>query len=363
MLSSDVPPALPRRASRAVEAAEFLRECLRQGTWPHHLPGELKLAQQLQVGRNTIRAALAQLESEGLITNQMGRRREVTGRFQTATETKSQVAVLLLGIPYHALASSTLLWMEALRLRLLGTGWQLVVKVESSAFRRAPAQVLETLTAEHPGAVWILHRSTEVMQQWFQNNGQKAVIAGTQHASISLPQVDTDYRALSRHAAARLVAMGHRQLLILSSHTALAGDAESEIGFCEGAGEARVDVATHNETPEGVISALRQALESRPLTTALFVLRADHFATALTWLLSQGVSIPEQMSVISRDDEPFLRHLHPEPTRYQRSAETFAKKLARLITTCGERTRPETASALLMPDFLRGGTLGPVARR
>lgn len=359
-MSANPSPALPRRTPRAEEAARFLRDQLSGGAWTRLLPGETELARQLQVGRNTIRAALSQLEEEGLIKTQMGRRRKVTGTPAVAVgaAVSTQIAVLLLAQPYSALAPSTLLWMEALRLRLLGLGWQLQVRVESAAFRQHPSRFLESLTGEHPGAVWVLHRSTPAMQRWFANQGLRAVIAGSPQPGITLPWADTDYRAASRHAAARLTALGHRHLAVLESRIEFAGDTESVAGFREGAGQATVQVITHNDTPTGVMASLRQILEMRPRPTSIFVLRAEPFSTVLTWLLQQGLRIPGQMSLMCRDDEPFLQHLHPEPTRYQRSPEAFAKKLSRLITEhslLGKK--PQTAS-LIMPDFIKGGTVG-----
>jgi DNA-binding LacI/PurR family transcriptional regulator len=362
-MSHDPTPALPRRAARAMEAANHLRQRLLSCAWPRLLPGEVELARQLQVGRNTLRAALAQLQIEGLLKTQKGRRREVTGHLTPQEDARRQVAVLLLAMPYHGLASSTLLWMEALRLRLQGAGWTLRIQVEGAAYRRAPGRVLDRLLAEEPGAVWVLYRSTTTMQQWFEKQGGRSVIAGTRHVGSALPQVDMDYRAASRHAAARLTALGHKHLVILAPRAQLAGDSESIAGFREGAGAAKVEVITHNDTVDGVVATLRQMSKQRPSPTGLLVLRAEHCATCLTWLLQQGVSIPGQMSVISRDDDPFLQHLHPEPTRYRRSAEIYAKKLARLITTCGDASPLAAAAPLLMPDFVKGGTLGAVARR
>ncbi|MBB5040401.1 substrate-binding domain-containing protein [Prosthecobacter dejongeii] len=363
MLSDTASLSLPVRPKRAAEVAVFLRECLLKGTWPRYLPGEMELAHQLQVGRNTLRAALAQLESEGLVKTHMGRRREVTGCCATVPPPTLQTAWLLLCSPPHTLASSTLLWMETLRLRLQGAGWHLQMKVVSAAFRSNPTQILETLTSEHPHGVWILHRSTQAMQRWFENQGIKTVIAGTPHAGISLPQVDTDYRATSRHAATRLTALGHQHLVIVASQVKLAGDAESVAGFQEGAGQAQVQVMTHQDTPASVIAGLRRLFAKSSAPTAFFVLRADHLATVQTWLLGQGYRIPGQISLLSRDDESFLLHLHPEPARYRRSAETFAKKLARLVISCGEGRTIREASRLLMPEFLRGESLGPAPIR
>lgn len=358
---SALPPALPRRTPRAAEAAAFLRERLRSGCWSQLLPGEVDLARQLQVGRNTIRAALAQLEEEGWITTQMGCRRRVTSLVPTVTPSESAVstAVLLLATPLHALAPTTLLWMDTLRQQLRGSGWHLETEVQPAAFKKNPAGILAALTAGHPSSVWILHRAPQATQAWFQARQIPAVVAGTRHEGLSLPQVDTDYRAVCRHAATRLASLGHRRLGLLTSRVQLAGDAESVAGFYEGAGGAEVELLSHNETPAGVAAVLKAAFASArtgPRMTALFSLRAEHHATAITWLLAHGVRIPGQLSLLCRDDEPFLQHLYPEPARYRRSAETFAKKLARLVIQC---TQPGSAvrSVLLMPDFVRGESL------
>ncbi len=63
-MSPDPAPPLPRRLSLAAETAACLRARIQQGTWHQHLPGELELARELQVGRNTLRAALKALEQE-----------------------------------------------------------------------------------------------------------------------------------------------------------------------------------------------------------------------------------------------------------------------------------------------------------
>lgn len=358
-----VPQALPRRASRASEATQFLREKLLSGCWPHLLPGEVELARQLQVGRNTVRSALAQLESEGWISTQMGRRRQVTASPPPGRSAQTVVkrATLLLATPLHTLAPNTLLWMDTLRQQLLGSGWLLETQVQPAAFKKNPAAALSSLTAGSPATVWILHRAPQATQTWFQTRQVPAVVAGTRHGSLSLPQVDTDYRAVCRHAAARLTSLGHRRLGLLTSRLQLAGDAESVAGFLEGAGSAEVEMLPHNETPEGVVATLKAAFSvaaSRP--TALFSLRAEHHATALSWLLAQGLRIPAHLSLLCRDDEPFLHHLYPEPARYRRSAETFAKKLARLVVQCTQPGGQSAArSVLLMPDFVRGDSLGP----
>ncbi|MCX6858224.1 MAG: substrate-binding domain-containing protein [Verrucomicrobia bacterium] len=350
---------LPRRASLPLDVAAFLRGRLCAGAWGKFLPGELELVRELQVGRNTIRAALLILEKEGLLRTTSGRRREVVMDVpkRRAKLQPQKMAVLLLPAPWQTLAPSTLLWLDALRSRLLGSGWQLQMIVDAAAFRRTPAAALESLAARHPSAVWILLRSTAVMQRWFEKRQLSTVVAGSCHAGVRLLQVDTDFRATSRHAAARLVGLGHRHLAVLAPAVSFAGDDESLVGFREGAGDASWQIQRCHDSKASVIKVLRTLLSGSQRPTALFVLQAGHAATALTYLSQQGVAVPAQMSLLSRDHEPFFSHLVPEPARYEREPDVFAKKLAHLITALGDGLPPKKTQHLLMPTFVRGETL------
>lgn len=196
------------------------------------------------------------------------------------------------------------------------------------------------------------------MQHWFEKRQVCTVVAGSCHPGVSLPQVDMDFRATSRHAAARLAGLGHRRLAVLAPAVSFAGDDESLAGFREGAGDAFVQVHQCNDSKASVIKALRVILTDAQRPTAIFAFQGAHAATALTYLSQQGVSVPAQMSLLSRDHEPFLAHLVPEPARYERQPEVFAKKLAHLVTALGDGVPPKKAQHLLMPTFARGETLG-----
>ena len=69
-----------RRQSLPELTAGVLREGLLAGRWGGALPGEIKLALELGVGRNTVQAALRLLEAEGVLGKQgPGRSRTVVG--------------------------------------------------------------------------------------------------------------------------------------------------------------------------------------------------------------------------------------------------------------------------------------------
>ncbi len=56
---------IPQRRSLVAQTVEILRGMIQNGEWDTHLPTEAQLQERMQVGRNTVRAALEVMEKEG----------------------------------------------------------------------------------------------------------------------------------------------------------------------------------------------------------------------------------------------------------------------------------------------------------
>ena len=335
-------PNLPRRPSLIDETAAVLRQRLDEGEWTLRLPGEMELATLLQVGRNTVRSALRLLEDEGRLRTRNGLRRKIVSRRDSSEPGRH--AILLMAKPENEFPPSTPAWIAEARTRLETLGWTFRVLVEPDAYRAQPAPLLRQLCSGRREAVWILHRSTPAMQRWFQERGPATVLAGSRHEGVLLPQVEVDLGAVSRHAAGRFLARGHRHLAVLRPEGPFAGDAECVAAFREGATRADVAELRCRNGSSGVVAALRQHLRTSPRATGLYVLHPDHCATALSYLQSEGLRIPAELSLICRDDAPYLELLHPEPSRYRHSPRAFAS----------------TRRVLLMPRAIAGATLASV---
>ncbi len=345
---------LPRRHSLIEETAAVLRGRIDAGDWSLHLPGEHELAALLQVGRNTLRSALAILAAEGRIAGGNGRRREILGSPQR-TQTLRQ-ALLLMSKPVGEYPPATAAWIEGTRLRLESEGWTWRSIVEPGVYRGKPAGSLQTLTKGHGDGVWILHRSTPAMQRWFQEQRAACVLAGSRHEGITLPQVEIDYGAVSRHAAGRFLSRGHRSLAVLRPEAPFAGDDESVASFREACHGLEVREIRCRGRAFDVAEAVQAMLRKRARPTALYVLHAEHCLAALTSLQQAGISIPGDLSLICREDAPWLGWLCPEPARYRHSSKIFASRLAALVIRGGEGR-----SAWIMPSTIEGATLARVA--
>lgn len=373
---------LPQRSSLAAQTAQVLRKSIADGEWQQWLPGEIELARRLGIGRVTVRAALAELEREKLITAGQGRRRQIilnpeARRRAAAGAAASRAVGLLVPEPLHRLSGSTVFWIEELREHLERNGKSLELHVSAAAYRQQPEHALEQLVARSPSAGWVLHRSTPQMQAWFDQQAAPAVIAGSQHPGVTLPSIDVNYTAACRHAAGQFSTKGHRHLAILRPETTLAGDLQSVAAFSHGCQDVRC--VQHDASVPGICAAMEelfftrtpaQAQQSaqaqhppqqqpqRPRPTGLFVFHARYLLTVLGWLQRKGLRVPRDVSVVCRDHQPFLEFVLPAPTRYVLDKKIFARRLVRLVAAHIGGAPLYQPHQILLPTFVAGQTLG-----
>jgi DNA-binding LacI/PurR family transcriptional regulator len=100
-------------------------------------------------------------------------------------------------------------------------------------------------------------------------------------------------------------------------------------------------------------------MDQQPPPTALLVANAFHFVAVVTRLMQMGWKVPQEISVVSRDDDPFLSFILPTPARYLASPHTMAKTLLRPVLELLDGGVVTHRSIRIMPDFIKGDSLGP----
>ena len=357
---------IPQRVSLMAQTTAVLRDQLLAGTWPAVLPGEHALCARLHVSRVTLRAALAQLQREGLIKASQGRRREVAVCKKPRRSVASTVVALLSPVPLEAMQRFALYWIDDLREHLAEAGYHLEIHESRTCFVSRPASALEALAHRVRPAGWVLYQSTARMQQWFSDRAQPCVISGSRHPGVQLPSVDLDYRAVCRHAAGLMLAKGHRQIAFLNHDSGLAGDRESETGFLEASHAAAkpIEAAVHRHDGSlgGICRQLDALLGQAPPPTAMLVSKPQHLLTVLGHLNRRGLRVPEGISLVSRDDESFLQHVLPTIARYSARPAAMARKVSRLVLEMVRGGAVQPRDHRLMPEFIAGESLAPRSR-
>ena len=352
---------LPQKNTLQHQTAEILREQINQGAWKEWLPSERALCEMLQVSQVTVRAALRQLRRDGVIAAEDRVGSRIIRRRKNAPRAGNDAALLVCG-EFHHLPPSIILWVDQLRAMLAARGSRLQLFSGQAYARRNPAPALKKLVRQHPHPCWLLVSMSRDAQAWFQKNAIPCVVAGSVHEGIDLPGCDVDYRAACRHAAGVFLRRGHRRIAMLAKHSRAAGDICSEAGFLEafarsGSADALPVVCHYDDTVEGAAKAVRQLMARKPAPTALLVLTPFHYLTVISCLNQLGLSVPRDVSVISRFSETFHDYLLPRPAGYIIKTRQFARTLLRMITPALNGSLPPARVHYIMPEFLEGGTV------
>lgn len=350
---------LPHRKSLATQTSEILAREMRHGRWGKWLPEERELARLLQVSRFTVRRALDLLRQEGLLATQhgVGTLIKVGPSRRRATPTNASVGVLLPRALEQFRYFPTLV-VDDLKTLLYDRGQTLMIHVHPQVQARGPAQLLQKLVTQQRHACWLLMACGHDTQEWFSRNRIPAVVSGTCDAALGLPFVCLDNHALGRHAALTLIQHGHRQAgaLLTRSNPALRTGLLDVFGPQTGA-DAALTVCEVDDAAVSVARAVDRLLALPRRPTALFVAESNLYLAAFSRLAQRGVRVPADMSLLCRDDEPYLGSLLPAPVRYSKSPHTYAKLLLAHLAKVVDNEPLAQHGTYMMPEFLPGGTL------
>jgi DNA-binding LacI/PurR family transcriptional regulator len=356
-------PPMPSRGNLVVECARVIRLRISSGEWRQALPGERRLATTLQVGRDTIRLALQQLERDGVLSSaEPGVRRGILNAEPPQAIGRALKIGLLAHRRLEQLPQPMLLEIDRIRDALADKGGSLEVFAPSWYQQHNPAKRLQALVSEENCSAWMLLRSSAAVQSWFMHRNIPGLIRGYPHPGIEMPHLDVDWHATARHAAGQLWRMGHRRVVVLSPAQPLKGVEAAVRGVLE-LGEPGFEAAVLVEdgTTAGIGRVLERALRLQNPPTAVVATRPRQAATALTWLASHGIRVPQHISLITLAWEPFLNHLVPDISGYRVDPDAVAKLVVRRMERLVAGGPHPAGSTWITPEPVKGASVAKLS--
>lgn len=361
----------PRFLTLAQQVARILEEDIRRGVRRDTLPGERSLAESLQVSRRTIRAATELLRKKKLVVTTHGAETRILETRPRDSDANALRSIgLLLPEPLEKQQPFATVFINSLRTLFYTNGFRLDTHFGHRYFSGRPSAALKRLVARFSCDGWLLAFSNRASQSWFLAQEIPTVVIGTAHEGIALPFVDVDMLATARHAASLMLRRGHRNIALIIPRSEWPGDQKTEQGFFEGIrqapdSKAAGQVFKHDGTVPSIRGIVERLLQMTNRPTALFVVNPYHYVTVAAILAGKRLHVPDDVSLLCRDDDYCLRYLPIAPSRYVYSATARAKEIfSTLMSTIQHGREPQepVKSVLIIPEFFEGASIAGICR-
>jgi LacI family transcriptional regulator len=354
-----------RRISLIELTTEHLRTGLQAGRWSGSLPGEPRLAKELDVGRGTIRNALRQLEVEGVLTGSgQGRSRGIA-----AGGAAGAVAPpLRVGILRHDVRLTDNLQTSAVLIEIMhsleAAGHTVFFFNKSLIELRHEVRRIARQLAKTPADAWVVEAGSRPLLEWCASRQTPCLALYGHTSGLPLARTGPDKVPAYRAATRRLLELGHRRIVNISrAARRLPVPGILERVFLEELAAHGVVTGDYNlpdweETPAGFSRLLERLFLHTP-PTALIVDEASRYIAAVEFLARRGIKVPEQVSLVSTDDDPALAWCHPGIARMPWDSKPIVRRVVRWVNAV-RKGKVDRRAITFPTEFVPGGSTGPV---
>jgi DNA-binding LacI/PurR family transcriptional regulator len=355
-----------RRISTSELAAEHLRTGLRSGRWGGTLPGVARLARDLDVSRHTLRTAMRQLEAEGVITGRgLGRSRGITvAGANIASQRPLRVAILRHDARLTDDNPQASVVLTEIMHSLEAAGHTVFFCDKSQIELRHDVRRIAREMAKKPADAWVVEAGSRPLLEWCAGQPIPCLAVYGRTGGLPLARTGPDKEPAFRAATRRLLELGHcRIVYIARAARRLPVPGIAERAFLEELAARGVVTGDYNlpdweESPEGFSELLERLFQHSP-PTALIVDEAPRYIAAAEFLARRGIKVPEQVSLVSTDDDPSLAWCHPPIARMRWDPKPVIRRVVRWVDAVrkGKADRKTINSPV---EFIPGGSIGPV---
>ena len=357
-----------RRRNAAEQTAAHLAEELGRGRWRGILPGVNRLAEDLGVSRETMRAALALVERQGLLLPQG----EGRARVVVESAVAKQVSVRRGGLRVAVLLREGLTKeVNGPFQRLLMEIWRGLEKMEhvcvfapktQEDLGHDPARIIRMVKQVQADA-WLVSSGSLEILQWFAEGDLPTLALGGRIKGLPIAGASRDPLPGFRAVFRQLIAMGHSRITLISGRerrlptpSAIERMLKEELE-AHGIPFGPFNVPDWEPTPEGLNARLRELFRVTP-PTAIQVHSSSAAVGVLSFLHRHRIRVPEDVSLICESMENAMTWHLPALAYFSTDWNSILRRVLRWVEGAA-KGRADKRQMATSAVFHAGGTIGP----
>jgi DNA-binding LacI/PurR family transcriptional regulator len=315
------------------------------------IASEHQLCRRFKVSRVTVRLALSDLENRGLIYRKHGK-----GTFANGHSTRVYRHLGILLRSSHATEHRPVSEMIRGAITVMAEVRSTVMLISTSPEHWRPEKACSL------GGIIVVPGEVTEKELHVLNNRKLPYLIFTE-SNLPGPSVTLGQREAARHITKQLLDLGHRRIALLTGYDPCL-DAPKRMGIHDTLREAGIDPAqtpefsTHGE--EGAILETACALlHTRPRPTAVIAFD-DSLGSILSFAArrKEGIRVPEELSIVSFHDWPYLSYMEPALTTVRFDFFTAGQRAAKALNHAALTGIPASDLAFA-PTYRPGQTIGP----
>lgn len=352
-----------RLLSVSGQLAEYLKNEIHEKRWTEFMPGETWLVTNFQVGRDTVRAALAQLEEEGvLISYGAGKRRRIVLEQQAAAARNIRLRILLYENEDRRDVDNSSLLAE-----LLSSGIDAGFADRSLKDLGMDVDRVARYVRKNPADAWVVSAASRDVLEWFAAQSAPAIAMYGRHKGVPIASAHTIMIPGMIAAVRRLIDLGHKRIVMITREERRKPRlSRPEQAFLDELGAAGIKTGDYNlpdwkENQQGLRRLLEELFRHSP-PTALIFQEAPIFVAARTYLADRGIAAPRDVSMVVADHDASFTWSDPTPCHIRWDYRPVVRRVVRWAGNVSQGKKDVRQSGT-ESEFVEGGTIGPVPIR
>lgn len=347
-----------KKTTAAKHLADYLRTELVRGRWSRRMPGVIRLANELGASRNTVEAALRELDGLGILIPQgQGR-----GRLIDLEGAELPMAKLRVGLFAYEAPDLKTNFMLELRHQLADLGH--VVQIPDKSLLALGMNVARVARVAEacPVDAWLVLGGSRDILAWFAEKNMPVFAIFGRYEGLQIAGTKPDKTMAMTKAVRELIGLGHRRIVLMTRRMRrLPNPGAFEQTFLDTLEAGGIEPGNYHlpdwpETVAGFHDRLDRLFKFSP-PSALILDEVAFFVAAMDFCASRGLRVPQDLSLMCLDSSPDFHWCRPAISHIAWDSAQVVRRVLRWVEKIGKR-KTDQRQTYTKAEFIKGGTIG-----